>query len=81
MRISTHIDVYEPSEHDYRLFVANSMTNVFAIFVPLECSLSWRNQLLMCTLYNESHRAVLSPVLVYGVAQGSSNFLVCGRDP
>ena len=26
MRISTHIGVYEPSEDDYRLLIANSMT-------------------------------------------------------
>ena len=34
MRISTHIDVYEPSEDDYRLFLANSMTCVFVSFQP-----------------------------------------------
>ena len=28
MRISTHIEVYEPSEDDYRLLTANSMTSV-----------------------------------------------------
>ena len=34
MRISSHIDVYEPSEDDYRLFVANSMTYIFVSFRP-----------------------------------------------
>ena len=29
MRISSHIDVYGPSEDDYRLFIENSMTYVF----------------------------------------------------
>jgi len=32
MRISSHIDVYEPSEDEYRLFIENSMTYVFASF-------------------------------------------------
>ena len=34
MRISTHIEVYEPSEDDYRLLIANSMTSVFVSFRP-----------------------------------------------
>ena len=29
MRISTHIDVYEPLKDDYRFFIANSMTLCF----------------------------------------------------
>ena len=32
MRIGTHVDAYEPSEDDYRLFIANSMTYVFVSF-------------------------------------------------
>ena len=31
-RISTHIDVYESWEDDYRLFIANSMTYVFVSY-------------------------------------------------
>ena len=34
MRISTHIEVYEPPEDDYRLLIANSMTYVFVNFRP-----------------------------------------------
>ena len=34
LRISSHIDVYEPSEDEYRLFIENSMTCVFASFRP-----------------------------------------------
>ena len=34
MRISSHIDVYDPSEDDYRLFIENSMTYVFVSFQP-----------------------------------------------
>ena len=34
-RISSHIDVYEPSEDEDRLFIENSMTCVFASFRPL----------------------------------------------
>ena len=34
MRISTHIEVYEPSEDDYRLLIANSMSSVFVSFQP-----------------------------------------------
>ena len=30
-RISTHIDAYEPSEDEYGLFMANSMTYVFGL--------------------------------------------------
>ena len=29
MRISSHIDVYEPPEDEHRLFIENSMTHVF----------------------------------------------------
>ena len=41
MRISTHIDVYEPSEDDYWLFIAKVDDICFcqlpaAIFVPLK---------------------------------------------
>ena len=39
MRISSHIDVYEPSEDDYRLCIENSMTYVFVSFrAPYLCS-------------------------------------------
>ena len=34
MTISTHIDVYEHSEDEYRLFVASSVTYVFVSFRP-----------------------------------------------
>ena len=34
MNISSHTDVYEPSEDDYRLFIQNSMTYVFVSFRP-----------------------------------------------
>ena len=34
MRISTHVDVYEPSDDDYRLFIANLMIYVFVSFRP-----------------------------------------------
>ena len=34
MRISTQIDVYEPSDDDYRLFIENSVTYVFVSFRP-----------------------------------------------
>ena len=34
MRISSHTDVYGPSEDDYWLFIENSMTHVFVSFRP-----------------------------------------------
>ena len=34
MRTSFHIDVYEHSEDDYRLFIENSMEYVFVSFRP-----------------------------------------------
>ena len=42
MRISANIDINEPSEDEYRLFAANSMTNVFASFRPPYLCLSDR---------------------------------------
>ena len=47
MRISTHIDVYEPSEDDYWLFIAKLDDICFcqlpaAIFVPLRGTQTWR---------------------------------------
>ena len=37
-RLSTHVDVYEPSEDDYRLVIANLMTYVFVSFrLPYLC--------------------------------------------
>ena len=34
MGITTHIDVYEPSEDNYKLFIANSMIYVLVSFRP-----------------------------------------------
>ena len=34
MRISAHVEVYEPSEDNYRLLIANSMTSAFVRFRP-----------------------------------------------
>ena len=47
MRIGTHVDVYEPSEADYRLFIAKLDDLCFyllpaAIFVPLSGAQTWR---------------------------------------
>ena len=47
VRISTHIDVYEPSEDDYWLFIAKLDDICFcqlpaAIFVPLRGTQTWR---------------------------------------
>ena len=33
-RLSSHIDIYEPSEDDFGLFIENSMTYVFFNFRP-----------------------------------------------
>ena len=46
MRIGTHVDVYEPSEDDYRLFIAKLDDLCFcllpaAIFVPLSGAQTW----------------------------------------
>ena len=47
MRIGTHVDVYEPSEDDYRLFIEKLDDLCFcllpaAIFVPLSGAQIWR---------------------------------------
>ena len=63
MRISTHIEVYESSEDDCRLFISNSKTQVFVSFRPsyLRPSEGHKHGVSIHSLTDLSETFLLSP--------------------